>query len=59
LTLDVLHTALVAAFLAHAPPNRFLKTKRREEERRGRKEKKKKEGKREEKGRRGANKRLL
>ena len=33
LTLDALHTIRVAAFLANAFPNRFLKTKRREEER--------------------------
>ena len=39
LTLDALHTIRVAAFLARASPNRFLKTKRREEERRERKEK--------------------
>ena len=54
LTLDAPHTIRVAAFLARASPNRFLKTKRREEERRERKEKK--EGEREEKGRRGASK---
>ena len=41
LTLDAPHTIRVAAFLARASPNRFLKTKRREEERRERKEKKK------------------
>ena len=39
LILDALHTIRVAAFLARASPNRFLKTKRREEERRERKEK--------------------
>ena len=48
-------TIRVAAFLARASPNRFLKTKRGEEER-GEREKKKKEGEREEKGRRGASK---
>ena len=46
LTLDALHTIHVAAFLAIAFPNRFLKTKRREEER-GEREKKKREGRRE------------
>ena len=56
LTLDAPHTIRVAAFLARASPNRFLKTKRREEERRERKEKK--EAEREEKGRRGASKQL-
>ena len=55
LTLGALHTIRVAAFLARASPNRFLKTKRGEEER-GEREKKKKEGGREEKGRRGASK---
>jgi hypothetical protein len=45
LTLDALHTIWLAAFLARASPNRFLKTKRREE-RRERKEK-------EERGERG------
>ena len=55
LTLDAPHTIRVAAFLARASPNRFLKTKLAEEERGGR-EKKKKEGEREEKGRRGASK---
>ena len=35
LTLDALHTIRVAAFLARASPNRFLKTKRGEEERGG------------------------
>lgn len=55
LILDALHTIRVAAFLARASPNRFLKTKRGEEER-GEREKKKKEGEREEKGRRGASK---
>jgi hypothetical protein len=39
LTLDILHTIRVAAFLACASLNRFLKTKRREEERGERKEK--------------------
>ena len=43
LTLDALHTIRVAAFLARASPNRFLKTKRREEER-GERERKEKEG---------------
>ena len=55
LTLDAPHTIRVAAFLANAFPNRFLKTKRREEER-GEREKKKKEGGREEKRRRCASK---
>ena len=55
LTLDAPHTIRVAAFLARASPNRFLKTKLAEEERGGR-EQKKKEGEREEKGRRGASK---
>ena len=55
LTLDAPHTIRVAAFLARASPNRFLKTKRGEEER-GEREKKKKEGEKEEKGRRGASK---
>lgn len=55
LILDALHTIRVAAFLARASPNRFLKTKLGEEER-GEREKKKKEGEREEKGRRGASK---
>lgn len=53
--LDAVHSTRVAAFLARASPNRFLKTKRGEEER-GEREKKKKEGEREEKGRRGASK---
>ena len=39
LTLDAPYTIRVAAFLARASPNRFFKTKRREEERRERKEK--------------------
>ena len=55
LILDAVHSTRVAAFLARASPNRFLKTKRGEEER-GEREKKKKEGEREEKGRRGASK---
>ena len=55
LNLDALHTIRVAAFLARASSNRFLKTKRGEEEREER-EKKKKEGGREEKWRRGASK---
>jgi hypothetical protein len=39
-TLDALHTIRVAAFLACASSNRFLKTKRREEERREKREEK-------------------
>ena len=39
LTIDAPHTILVADFLSRASPNRFLKTKQREEERRERKEK--------------------
>ena len=46
LTIDAHHTIRVAAFLARASPNRFLKTKLREEER-GERENKKKEEERE------------
>lgn len=45
LTLDAIHTTLVTPFLARPSPNRFLKTKRREEERRERKEKEEREEK--------------
>ena len=49
LTLDALHTIRVAAFLARASPNRFLKTKRGEEER-GEREKKNRKGEERRKG---------
>jgi hypothetical protein len=46
LTLDALHTIRVAAFLARASPNRFLKTKRGGEEKGEREKLKEKEAKR-------------
>jgi hypothetical protein len=44
LTLDALHTIRVAAFLARASPNRFLKTKRREERGEEREKRKRRKG---------------
>ena len=49
LTPDGPHTIRVAAFLARAPPNRFLKTKRGGEERRERKVKRKRRKRRDDK----------